>query len=108
MADPSEAPPHLVSDDDLSFDLESDDSSLPDPGVDVLLDAVSVTDSEVSTISSESKDSWREDLGEEFRAWRRAQELEEGAAFRAWSRHRSLAVPQELDLNPLQDEDRRI
>jgi hypothetical protein len=98
MADPDEAAPHLVedySDDDLSFDLESDDSSLPDPGVDVLFDAVSVTDSEVSTISSEGADSWREDLGEEFRAWRRAQELEEGAAFRAWSR---------LRLNPPKDE----
>jgi hypothetical protein len=107
MADPNAVSPHLVvddSDDDLVFDLESDASSLPDPGVDVLFDAVSVTDSEVSDISLEGEESWREDLGEEFRAWRRAQELEDGAAFRALSRLRSLAAPQALYLNPLQDE----
>jgi hypothetical protein len=97
MADPNAVPPHIVADDsdeDIVFDVESDASSLSDPGVDVLFDAVAVTDSEESNIASDSEDSWREDLGEEFRAWRRAQELEEAAAFRASSRVHS-GIPSE-------------
>jgi hypothetical protein len=98
MVDRNEVPPHVVEDDsdpDLVFDVESVASSLPDPGVDVWLDAdaVTVTASEISDVSSEdSCDSWPEEApDEEFRGRRRAQELQDGLAFRAWGRLRMVS-----------------
>jgi hypothetical protein len=79
--------PHEVDDDSdvLVFDeLTDSDVSLQehdDLDDDLAVDAMDVTDSEVSELSEES-----EHGTQGFWEWSKTQEVEEGAAFRAWNR----------------------